>query len=47
MYDESFLGYVKHIAIRCHNGTMVKERFWQRYLLFMAIRFEKNRACTK
>lgn len=42
-YDESFLGYIKLIACRCHSGTMIRERFWQRYFLHIGLLFEKNR----
>ena len=47
MYDESFLGHIKRIAKACHAWTMVKERFWQRYLLLLALRFEEHRSCSR
>lgn len=43
IYDESFLGYIKQIACKCHSGTMIRKRFWQRYLLYLGLTFEKNR----
>lgn len=46
MYDESYLGYIKRVAIMCHSGSMIKTRFFQRYLMFMANRFENHRACA-
>ena len=42
-YDESFLGYIKRIACACHSSSMIKDRFWQRYLINMALRFENDR----
>ena len=40
--DESFLGYIKQIAIRCHGGnTMV--RLFQRYILFLSLRWRDSR----
>ena len=47
MYDESFLGHIKRIAKACHSWTMVKERFWQRYLLLLSLRFEEHRSCSR
>ena len=47
MYDESFLGHIKRIAKACHSWTMVKERFWQRYLLLLSLRFEERRSCSR
>lgn len=45
--DESFLGYIKRIAVKCHAGSMVKIRFWQRYFLLLSLRFEKRRSTTQ
>ena len=45
--EESFLGYVKRIAVKCHSSSMIRERFWQRYLMFMAVRFQNNRATSR
>lgn len=42
--DESYLGYIKGIAKQCHSLSMVKSRFWQRYFLFLSLRFEKARS---
>lgn len=36
--DESFLGYLKRIGIRCHSSKMM-ERLFQRYLLFLGLRW--------
>lgn len=36
--DESFLGYLKRIGIRCHQASMV-QRLFQRYLLFLSVRW--------
>lgn len=36
--DESFLGYLKRIGIRCHSSKMM-ERLFQRYLLFIGLRW--------
>ena len=46
-YDESFLGYIKKVAVGCHSTTMIRQRFWQRYMLFLSIRFEKNRSHSR
>ncbi|CAL1135367.1 unnamed protein product [Cladocopium goreaui] len=35
--DESFLGYVKRIGVRCHQSNMM-ERLYQRYLLYLSLR---------
>ena len=45
-YDESFLGYIKRVATMCHSSTMVRERFWQRYFMLLAVRFQRSRACS-
>ena len=39
--DESFLGYVKRIGIRCHQSNMM-ERLYQRYLLYLSLRWREN-----
>ena len=36
--DESFLGYLKRIGVRCHQANMM-HRLFQRYLLFLSIRW--------
>ncbi|CAJ1394075.1 unnamed protein product [Effrenium voratum] len=46
-YDESFLGYIKKIATACHSSSMIQSRFWQRYLLLLAMRFEDARRCSR
>lgn len=46
-YDESFLGYIKRIAVSCHSTSMIRTRFWQRYFLFLGLRFEKIRTATE
>lgn len=45
-YDESFLGYIKRIATACHSSSMIKTRFWQRYFILLAIRWEQTRRCV-
>ena len=40
--EESFLGRLKKIAIRCHAATTMK-RVMQRYLLLMGLRLEESR----
>ncbi|CAE7761614.1 unnamed protein product, partial [Symbiodinium necroappetens] len=40
--EESFLGRLKKIAIRCHSATTMK-RLMQRYLLMMGLRLEESR----
>lgn len=36
--DESFLGYLKRIGVRCHQANIM-HRLFQRYLLFLSIRW--------
>lgn len=36
--DESFLGYIKRIGIRCHQTSMLS-RIYQRYLLHISLRW--------
>lgn len=36
--DESFLGYLKHITIRCHGSSAMRRTF-HRYLLFLSFRW--------
>ena len=38
--EESFLGKLKHIAVKCHGKTCTK-RVFQRYLLCIAIFLEE------
>ena len=40
--DESFLGYLKKIGLRCHQMNMV-ERTFQRYILYISVRWQKAR----
>lgn len=44
--QESFLGKIKQICIRCHGGTATV-RVFERYLLTMAMMFEQHRRVTK
>ena len=46
-YDESYLGHIKGIAKHCHSGTMIRERFWQRYFLFLSLRFHQRRTNSR
>ena len=39
--DESFLGYLKRIGIKCHQATLMV-RLFQRYLLFISLRWRDN-----
>ena len=39
--DESFLGYVKRIGVRCHQSNMM-ERLYRRYLLYLSLRWREN-----
>ena len=44
--EESFLGKIKKIAVRCHSATTMK-RLIQRYLLLMGMRFEDARRMSR
>ena len=44
--QESFLGKLKQICVRCHGGTATV-RVFERYLLTMAMMFEQHRRVTK
>lgn len=44
--DESFLGYLKRIGVQCHSSNMM-ERLFQRYLLFLALRWRDARGGRK
>lgn len=39
--DESFLGYIKRIGVRCHQASMMG-RLYSRYLLFLSLRWRDN-----
>jgi len=39
--DESFLGYLKKIGIKCHVKTIL-ERLYQRYILGLALRWQET-----
>lgn len=40
--DESFLGYLKKIGIKCHVKTIL-ERLYQRYILGLALRWQETK----
>ena len=40
--DESFLGYLKRIGVRCHSSNMML-RLLQRYILFLSLRWKDSR----
>ena len=40
--DESFLGYLKKIGVRCHSSNMML-RLLQRYILFLSLRWKDSR----
>lgn len=40
--DESFLGYLKRIGVRCHAASMAG-RLFQRYVLFLSLRWRDAR----
>ena len=40
--DESFLGHIKRIGIRCHSVSMM-QRLLQRYILFLSLRWRDSR----
>lgn len=44
--EESFLGKMKSIAVRCHGKTMTS-RIFQRYLLVFAISLQEHRRVAK
>ena len=39
--DESFLGYLKRIGVRCHQANMMT-RLLNRYLLFLSLRWHES-----
>ena len=44
--DESFLGYLKRIGIKCHKAT-VGQRMLQRYALYLELRWRDRVASLK
>ena len=40
--DESFLGYLKRIGLKCHQAN-VMQRMMQRYILFLSLRWHDAR----
>lgn len=40
--DESFLGYIKRVGVKCHASTMMS-RIFSRYLIFLALRWKDAR----
>lgn len=41
--DESFLGYLKQIGIRCHSMSIM-HRLYDRYVLFLSLRWQNAKA---
>jgi hypothetical protein len=41
--DESFLGFWKRIGVKCHS-TSILRRIYQRYLLFLSLRWRDAKA---
>jgi hypothetical protein len=40
--EESFLGYIKRIGVRCHASNMLL-RLLQRYILYLSLRWKDSR----